>query len=75
MKKVLYRPQTMRKNERKENWSVQNPKTRKKYNVKEQIHIQLYRNRNMKNTIVKEFSDWTVEEMVEYVLTGRKPKV
>ena len=23
--------------------------------------------------IVKEFSDWTVEEMVEYVLTGRKP--
>lgn len=30
----------------------------------------------MKKTIVfKEFSDWTVEEMVEYVLTGRKPKV
>ena len=22
---------------------------------------------------IKEFSDWTVEEMVEYVLTGRKP--
>lgn len=28
----------------------------------------------MKKTIVKEFSDWTVEEMVEYVLTGRKPR-
>ena len=26
-----------------------------------------------KKKIVKEFSDWTVEEMVEYVLTGRKP--
>lgn len=23
---------------------------------------------------IKEFSDWTVEEMVEYVLTGRKPE-
>lgn len=45
----------------------------KKYNVKEQIHVQLYRNLNMKNTIVKEFSDWTVEDMVKYVLTGRKP--
>lgn len=22
---------------------------------------------------IKEFSDWTVEEMVEYVITGRKP--
>lgn len=22
---------------------------------------------------IKEFSDWTVEDMVEYVLTGRKP--
>ena len=21
----------------------------------------------------KEFCDWTIEEMVEYVLTGRKP--
>ena len=27
----------------------------------------------MKKTIVKEFSDWTIEDMVEYVLTGRKP--
>lgn len=24
--------------------------------------------------IEKEFRDWTVEDMVEYVLTGRKPK-
>ena len=22
---------------------------------------------------IKEFSAWTIEEMVEYVLTGRKP--
>lgn len=27
----------------------------------------------MKKIAIKEFSDWTVEEMVEYVLTGRKP--
>lgn len=26
-----------------------------------------------KKSNVKEFSDWTIEEMVEYVLTGRKP--
>ena len=25
------------------------------------------------NVEIKEFSDWTIEDMVEYVLTGRKP--
>ena len=46
--------------------------------MKEQTHVQLYGNwvmekEKMKKTIVKEFSDWTIEDMVEYVLTGRKP--
>ena len=30
-------------------------------------------NQKMKKIAIKEFSDWTVEEMVEYVLTGKKP--
>ena len=54
---------------------VQNPKTRK-YNVKEQIHLQLYEklgDEKMKMNVEKEFCDWTIEDMVEYVLTGRKP--
>ena len=67
----------MRKNERKEIGLYRTQK-REKHNVKEQIHVQLYGNwvmekEKMKKTIVKEFSDWTIEDMVEYVLTGRKP--
>lgn len=30
-------------------------------------------NRDMGN--IKEDKDWTVEDMVEYVITGKKPKV
>ena len=57
---------------------VQNPKTRK-HNVKERIHLQLYEKlgdekMKMKMNVDKEFCDWTIEDMVEYVLTGRKPK-
>ena len=28
-----------------------------------------------KKSNIKEDKDWTVEDMVEYVLTGKKPKV
>lgn len=28
-----------------------------------------------KKSIIKEDKDWTVEEMIENVLTGKKPKV
>ena len=54
---------------------VQNPKTRK-IHVKEQTHVQLYEkmgDEKMKMNVEKEFCDWTIEDMVEYVLTGRKP--
>ena len=29
----------------------------------------------MKKSNIKEDKDWTVEDMVEYVITGNKPKV
>lgn len=51
-------------------------KKREKYNVKEQTHVQLYEklgDEKMKMNVEKEFCDWTIEEMVAYVLTGRKP--
>ena len=28
----------------------------------------------MNKIVVKDFSDWTVEDMVEFVLTGKKPR-
>lgn len=47
---------------------------REKYNVKEQTHVQLYEKLgDEKMNVEKEFCDWTIEDMVEYVLTGRKP--
>lgn len=75
MKKGSVHQNNEEKNERKE-IGVQNPKNEKKYNVKERIHVQLYGklgDEKMKMNVEKDFCDWTIEEMVEYVLTGSKP--
>ena len=76
-KKGFCTPQTMRKNENRGKLVYRTKKTRKTQCRKNELHLQLYGNlvmkKEMKKTVVKEFCDWSIEEMVEYVLTGRKP--